>query len=140
MYPKKNYNPHKIIYLLILLFKDPNILLLTLLFVLPCFHPLIKVKQDLEVSKFANVEAICQQFALWMLLKTKVYAFMCEGLLFCPIFNKVCTHSSNGRLQKTSRKSSMSHNTFATSLFEFLGCIFIIKRWYSSYTYFVETT
>ncbi len=41
MYPKKNYYPHKIIYLVILFFKDPNILLLTLLFVytLPCFHP-----------------------------------------------------------------------------------------------------
>jgi hypothetical protein len=41
MYSKNIYYTHKIIYLLVLLFKDPNILLLTLLFVytLPCFHP-----------------------------------------------------------------------------------------------------
>jgi len=40
MYPKKIYYPHKIIYLLFFLFRNPNILLLTLLFVytLPCFH------------------------------------------------------------------------------------------------------
>jgi hypothetical protein len=73
-----------------------------------------------------------------MLPTTKAYAFMREGLLFCAIFNKVCTHSSNGRIQRTSRKSSMSHNTFTTSLFELLACIFTIKGWYSSYTYFVE--
>jgi hypothetical protein len=43
MYPKKSYYPHKIIYLLVLLFKDPMFLVQTLLFVytLPCFHPYI---------------------------------------------------------------------------------------------------
>jgi len=42
MYPKNIYYPHKIIYLIVLFFKDPNILWLTLLFmyILPCFHPI----------------------------------------------------------------------------------------------------
>jgi hypothetical protein len=42
MYPKKIYCLDKIIYLLVLFFRDPNTLLLTLLFVyiLPCFHPI----------------------------------------------------------------------------------------------------
>jgi hypothetical protein len=42
MYQKNIYYPHKIIYLIVLFFKDPNILWLTLLFmyILPCFHPI----------------------------------------------------------------------------------------------------
>jgi hypothetical protein len=42
MYRKKIYYPHKFIYLLVLFFRDPNILLFTLLFlyILPCFHPI----------------------------------------------------------------------------------------------------
>jgi len=43
MYLEKNYYPHKIIYLPLLLLRDIGILLITLLFVytLPCFHLLI---------------------------------------------------------------------------------------------------
>jgi hypothetical protein len=43
MYQKNYYYPHKIIYLLVLLFSDPMFLMQTLLFVytLPCFHPYI---------------------------------------------------------------------------------------------------
>jgi hypothetical protein len=37
MYPKKYYYPHKIIYLLVLLYKNRNILFL-FVYILPCFH------------------------------------------------------------------------------------------------------
>jgi len=48
MYPKKIYYLDKNIYLLVLFFRDPSILLLTLLFVytLSCFHPLWNKKVD----------------------------------------------------------------------------------------------
>ncbi len=44
MYPKIYYYPHKIIYFLVLLFRDPNILLLTLFFVYIFYHAFTHVR------------------------------------------------------------------------------------------------
>ncbi len=63
MYQKKYYS-HKIIFLLVLFFKDPNILLFTLLFVyiLSCFHPIVNLENDeVVMSCFRIVLGIVQR-------------------------------------------------------------------------------
>jgi hypothetical protein len=44
--------PYKILYLLVFLYRDPNILLFTLFFVyiLPCFHPVMFINQTNHIK------------------------------------------------------------------------------------------
>jgi hypothetical protein len=53
MYPIKYYYPHKIIYLLVILFKVPNILLLTLVFVY--FFTMLSLVLDFSKVNLKNV-------------------------------------------------------------------------------------
>jgi len=66
MYQKTIYYPHKIIYLLVLFSRDPNILLFTLLFVyiLPCFHP-ITMEAPFHVNSLNQLWPALK--ALWIL-------------------------------------------------------------------------
>ncbi len=75
MYPPKFYYPHKIIYLLVLLFKDLSNLLFTLffLYILPCFHS----SRELGPCNFNHMPLI---FVYHCLLLLKNYN-SCENIL-----------------------------------------------------------
>ncbi len=81
---KLYYYPHKIIYLLVLLFKEPCILLLTLLFVyiLPCFHLGRKEKEwERKIKKGRGKE--WEEGLLWSLLGPLTpYSLWCSCFFF----------------------------------------------------------